>query len=91
MVKKQYTLDGVVKTSIYCVECPVAIRGHTICIVKTRTSRRTLLLGVYAPLRLPVSLCFYLAIFEYCLDFYEFITLDRKDFFRGCQDNAYHL
>ncbi len=38
------TGDGVVKTSIYCVVCLVAIRGHTTCIVKTR--HRTLLLGV---------------------------------------------
>ncbi len=41
-----FNCDGVVKTSIYCVVCPVAIREHTTCIVKTR--HRTLLLGVYA-------------------------------------------
>ncbi len=56
-------LDGVVKTSIYCVVCPVAIRRHTTCVVKTR--HRTLLLGVCAT----CILCFYLAIFKHCLDF----------------------
>ncbi len=64
--------DGVVKTSIYCVVCPVVIRGHTACMVKTR--HRTLLLGVYDSLRLPVYMYFYLAICKHCPDFfYEFI------------------
>ena len=61
--------DGVVKTSIYCVVCPVATRGHTTCIVKTR--QRTLLLGVYASLSLPVCLCFCLSIFKHCPDFLQ--------------------
>ena len=63
----RFIIDGVVKTSIYGVVCPVATRWHTTCIVKTR--HRTLLLGVSATLRLPVYLCFYLAIFKQCLDF----------------------
>ena len=46
LFRAYFHLDGVVKTSIYCVVCPVAIRWHTICMVKAR--HRTLLLGVCA-------------------------------------------
>ncbi len=35
IIKECINLDGVVKTSIYYVACPGAIRGHTTCIVVT--------------------------------------------------------
>ncbi len=74
-------IDGVVKTSIYCDVCPGAIRGHTTGIVETRPG--TLLLGVYASLRLPVYLCFYLAISEKNWIFYEFIFINMYPFRRN--------
>ncbi len=50
---------------------------HTTCIVETRPG--TPLLGVYASLRLPVYLCFYLAIIEEDWTFYKFIMSGQEE------------
>ncbi len=42
-----------------------------------KTGHGILLIGVFAALRLPVCLYFYLAIFKHCLNFYEFIIVDH--------------